>query len=116
MLELGKAACFFLCLASLYQAAIHAFFVPGARWEERMLFAALRLAWAAYICCMSGLVFTLPLRSNPDRGQPLTATLPVRLFFWSSGCILVLFFTSWYLTDLGQHAAPFISSRDLQRF
>jgi len=94
MLELGKAACFFFCLASLYQAAIHAFFVPGARWEDRMLFAELRLAWAAYICFMSGLVFTLPLRGNPDRGQRLTATLPVRLLFWSSGGIAVLFFTS----------------------
>jgi hypothetical protein len=116
MLELGKAACFFLCLASVYQAAIHAFFVPGARWEERMLFSCLHLGWAAYICFMSGFVFTLPLRGNPDRGQRLTATLPVRLFFWSSGCIAVLFFTSWYLTDLGQQAAPFISSRTLQSF
>jgi hypothetical protein len=116
MLELGKAACFFLCLASLYQAAIRAFFVPGSRWEERMLFACLHLALAGYICFMSGFVFTLPVRSNPDRGQRLTATLPVRLFFWTSACIAVLFFTSWYLADLGQQAAAYISDRALQRF
>ena len=116
MLELGKAACFFFCLMSLYQAAIHAFFVPGARWEERMLFACLRLAWAGYVCVMSGLVFSLPLQSNPDRGQRLVATLPVRLFFWATGCIAVLFATSWYLADLSQQAAPFISSHTLQRF
>ena len=111
MLELGKAACFFFCIASLYEAAIHAFFVPGTRWEQRLLLAAFRLAWAAYVCFMSGLVFKLPLRSNPDRDQRLTATLPVRLFIWSSACIVVLFVTSWYLADLGQEAAPFISSR-----
>lgn len=115
MLELGKAGCFFLCIVSLYEAAIHAFFVPGARWEERMLFAAIRLAFAAYICVMSGLIFTLPLRGNPDRGRPLVTTLPVQLFFWSAACIAVLFFSSWYLADLGQQAAPYISSRTLQR-
>jgi hypothetical protein len=116
VLELGKAACFFVCILSLYQAAIYAFFVPGTRWEERMLLACLRLGWAAYVCFMSGLVFTLPLRSNPDRGQPLTATLPVRLFFWSSACIITLFLTSWYFSDLGQQAAPFISGRTLQKY
>ena len=116
LLELGKAACFFLCIVSLYGAAIHAFFVPGSGWRERMLLASMRLAWAAYVCFMSGLVFTLPLRSNPDRGQRLTATLPVRLFFWSSACIVALFLSSWYLGDLVQQAAPFISTRTLQRF
>jgi len=116
MLEVGKAACFFLCLASLYRAAMHAFFVPGSPWEERMLFACLHLALAAYVCFMSGFVFTLPLRGNPDRGQPLTATLPVRLFFWTSGCIAVLFFASWYLADLGQQASPYISNRTLESF
>ena len=116
MLELGKAACFFLCLASLYEAAIRAFFVPGARWQERLLMALIRLGWAAYVCLMSGLLFRIPLRNNPDRGQQLIATLPVRLFLWSSACIVVLFFSSWYLADLGQQAAPFISDRALQRF
>jgi hypothetical protein len=113
LLELGKAGCFFLCILSLYEAAINAFFVPGARWDELMLLAGMRLGLAAYVSFMSGLVFTLPLRSNPDRGQRLTATLPVRMFFWSSGCIAVLFLASWYLADLGQQGAPFISGRPL---
>jgi hypothetical protein len=64
---------------------------------------------------MSGLLFKMPLRGNPDRGRRLTATLPVQLFFWSSGCIVVLFLTSWYLSDLGQDAAAFISSRSHTR-
>jgi hypothetical protein len=37
----------------------------------------------------------------------------VRMFFWSSGCIAVLFLASWYLADLGQQGAPFISGRPL---
>ena len=115
MLEILKAACFFFCILALYQAAIHAFFVPGARWEERMVFALIRLAIAGYVCLMSGLLFKLPLRSNPDRNQRLTATLPVRLFFWSAASIAVLFFASWYLADLGLEAAPYISNRTLQR-
>jgi len=115
VLELGKAACFFLCILSLYGAAIHAFFVPGARWEERILLAGMRLALAAYVCFMSGLVFTLPVRSNPDRGRRLTSTLPVRLFFWSSACIAALFLASWYLADLGQQAGPFLSGRPVVR-
>jgi hypothetical protein len=115
LLELGKAACFFLCIASLYEAAINAFFVPGLRWEQSMFLACLRLAWAAYVCFMSGLLFKIPIRTNPDRNRKLTATLPVRLFFWSSGCIVALFLTSWYLADLGQEAAAFISGREVLR-
>ena len=116
MLELAKAGCFFLCIACIYEAAIHAFFVPGSRWEERLLLAGFRLALAAYVCFMSGLVFTIPVRTNPDRGKPLSATLPVRLFWWSSAGIAGLFFLAWYLGDLAQEAAPFISDRSLQRF
>lgn len=115
LLELGKAACFFFCIASLYQAAINAFSVPGVRWEQRLLLAAFRLACAAYVCFMSGLVFKIPIRSNPDRGQSLTQTLPVRLFFWSAGCIAALFVTSWYLADLGQDASAFISGSGIPR-
>jgi hypothetical protein len=110
-LELGKAGCFLAWIACLYEAAIHAFFVPGTRWEQRLVLASFRLAWAAYVCFMSGLVFKIPVRSNPDRNLPLTATLPVRLFFWSAAGIVVLFATSWYLADLGQQAAAFISNR-----
>jgi hypothetical protein len=115
-LDLSKALCFFLCILSLYHASIHAFFVPGTRWEERLLLALVRLALAACICFFSGLVFTWPIRTNPDRGQHLIATLPVRLFLWSTACMVALFLSSWFLADLAQQAGPFISSHSLQRF
>lgn len=116
LLDLGKAACFLLCLRAVGEAAVSALFVPGAPWQERLLMAGFRLGIAAWICLISGILFTLPLRANPDRGRPLSATLPVRLFLWSSACIAALFLVSWYLADLMQQASPFISDRTLRAF
>jgi hypothetical protein len=116
LLDLGKALSFFACIGFVYHAAIHTFFVPGARWKDRLAFALMKLALAACACFLSGMVFTWPTRTNPDRGLALTATLPVRFFFWSTAVIAALFLSSWYLGDLAQQAAPFISSRTLQRF
>ena len=99
MLELAKAVSFLVCILSLYWAAISAFFVPGARWEERLWIAALKLLAAAAICFYSGMVFSWPSRTNPTAFQRLTSTLPVRLFFWALTGIAVLFTLSWYLTD-----------------
>ena len=116
LLDLGKAFSFFACIVVVYHAAIHTFFLPGAKWEERLALALLKLALAACVCFLSGMVFTFPTRSNPDRGLALTSTLPVRFFFWSSAAIMALFLASWYFGDLVQQAAPFISSRTLERF
>ena len=76
----------------------------------------LKLALAACVCFLSGMLFTWPTRTNPDRGLALNSTLPVRFFFWSAAGIAVLFCCSWYFTDLVQQAAPFISSRSVQSF
>ena len=116
LLDLGKALSFFACIVVIYHAAIHAFFVPGTQWEERLYLALLKLALAACVCFLSGMVFTFPSRSNPDRGLSLSSTLPVRFFYWSSAAIAVLFLSSWYFGDLVQLAAPFISNRTMQRF
>jgi cation transport ATPase len=112
-LDLAKAISFFSCILALYHASIHTFFVPGARWEERLVMAAARLGFAACICFLAGFVFTWPGRSNPDRFLRVTATLPVRLFFWSAAGIVVLFLSSWYLADLAEQAGPFVSNRAL---
>jgi hypothetical protein len=115
-LDLTKAFSFFACIVVVYHAAIHTFFVPGARWEERLSLALVKLALAACVSFLSGMVFTWPSHSNPDRALALTATLPVRFFLWSTVVIAGLFLGSWFLGDLAQQAAPFISSRTLQRF
>jgi len=99
MLELAKAVSFLVCILALYWAAISAFFVPGAQWEERLWVAVFKLLVTAAICFYSGMVFSWPSRSNPTAFQRLTATLPVRLFFWAVGGIAVLFTLSWYLAE-----------------
>jgi hypothetical protein len=101
LLELGKAGSFVLSIVSLYPVAISAFFVQGSRLEERVLMALYRVAIAGCVCFGSGLVFTWPSRSNPEAGQPLLSTLPVRMFLWSVTGIAVLFAISWYLTCAG---------------
>jgi hypothetical protein len=96
-LELGKAVAFLLSLLSLYRVAISAFFVPGSHWEERMYLALARLVIAACVCFASGLLFTWPSKTNPNAGEPLMSTLPVRLFFWAVGGMVVFFVAIWYL-------------------
>ena len=97
LLEIGKALSFFVSILSLYRVAIGAFFVPGSVWDDRLATGVYRLAIAACACFTSGLLFTWPAQSNPEAGQPLTSTLPVRLFFWSAAGIGMLFVSTWYL-------------------
>jgi hypothetical protein len=99
MLELAKAVSFLICILSLYWAGFSAFFVPGTQWEERMWMAGFKLLAAAAICFYSGMVFSWPSKANPTAFQRLTATMPVRLFFWGVAGIAVLFVLSWYLAD-----------------
>jgi hypothetical protein len=97
MLELGKVLTFFGGMASLYWVALAAFFQPGSQWEDRLGVAAAKLLVAGCICFVSGALFRWPAKTNPDAGQPLLATLPVRMFVWGSALIAVLFTMSWYL-------------------
>jgi hypothetical protein len=99
MLELAKAVSFLVCILSLYWAAMSAFFVPGAQWDERLWLAAFKLLAAAAICFYSGMVFSWPSPTNPTAFQRLTSTLPVRVFFWALAGIAVLFTLSCYLAD-----------------
>lgn len=97
MLELTKALSFTASVISLYWVGINALFVPGSRWQDRLFLAMARLALAAAICLLSGLIFRWPTPTNPDANQPLTSTLPIQLFFWATAAIAFFFITSWYL-------------------
>jgi len=98
LLELARPLSFFLGIMSLYPVLGSAFFVPGTRWEERLVGALLRIALAGWTCLMSGLVFSRPSPVNPN-GERLMATLPVRMFIWAMVGMAVLFALSWYLED-----------------
>ena len=93
LLEVGKALSFFMSILSLYALLVSAFFVPGSRWEERLVGSLLRIGLAACVCFASGLLF----RETERGGPPVTGTLPVRLFLWALAGMALLFFLSWYL-------------------
>jgi hypothetical protein len=97
LLDLTKSLSFFATLLSLYPVVLNAFFLPATRWQDRLLLALSRLAISACIALVSGILFRWPSPSNPDAGQSLTATLPIRLFLWSSIALTILFTLHWYL-------------------
>jgi len=101
--ELAKAGSFIASLAALYAMMGSAFFTPGARWQQRLLEAALRLAFAACVCMASGTIFALAGGEGSGQHSPgnphLTRTLPVRLFLWASAAATLLFLLSWYLEE-----------------
>ena len=99
LLEIGRVFSFLLGLLSLYPILVSAFFVPGSHWEERLELSLLRIALAGCVCLISGMLFSWPSATNPDAGQPLLATLPVRMFLFALAGMAVLFVVSWYLEE-----------------
>jgi hypothetical protein len=110
VLEIGKALSFFLSILSLYPIVGSAFFVPGARWQERLSMSLLKIAMAGCICLGSGLFFCRPSPAgripgvkDPDEERPLSdrlfQTLPVRMFLWTLVGVAALFLVSWYIEE-----------------
>jgi hypothetical protein len=97
LLELGKVLSFFLSILSLCEVMMGAFFVPGARWEDRLAASLLRIAFAGCVCFGSGVFFTLTAHAHGSAETPLMSTLPVRLFFCALAGMALLFALSWYL-------------------
>lgn len=98
LLEIGKALSFFASIFSLYALMGSAFFVPGSSWQDRLVASLARIALAACVCFGSGILFREEaLQQSPESDQPLTGTLPVRLFFWAVAAMALLFLLSWFL-------------------
>jgi hypothetical protein len=104
--ELGKAVSFIASLAALYAMMGSAFFSPGSRWQQRLLEAAVRLAFAGCVCMASGTIFALAGGEGSDvedhrhaDAPHLFRTLPVRLFLWATAAATILFLLSWYLEE-----------------
>lgn len=93
--EIARPIMLVLCILSLYAVFHSAFLVPASDIEQR-IFASLRLlTLAAAIALASGVVF----REALPKAVSLLATLPVRIFCWATGSMLVLFLVSWYLEE-----------------
>jgi hypothetical protein len=99
LLDLGKAVSLILSILSLYPVMLSAFFVPGTRWEDRLVLSLLKIASAACICFASGLLFTLDSRPSLRAVSSIFSTLPVRIFLWAMSAMTVLFVASWYLEE-----------------
>jgi hypothetical protein len=96
ILDIARALSFFASMLSLYPVVVSAFFVPGSRWEDRMIVALARVGLAGCTCLLSGILFARPWQPNPH-GEHLLATLPVRVYLWTVAGVTVLFALSWYL-------------------
>jgi hypothetical protein len=96
ILDIAKALSFFLSILSLYPVVAGAFFVPGSRWEDRMVLALARVGLAGCICLLSGILFAQPWQAG-HTSEHLLATLPVRMYLWTVAGVAVLFALSWFL-------------------
>jgi len=99
LLDLARAVSFLLSILSLFPAMYSAFFVPGARWEQRLALSLDHIAISACICFASGLLFAWPARAHAEARISLLSTLPVRLFFFALAAMAALFVASWYLEE-----------------
>ena len=91
ILDLSKFASFLLSILSLLHLTARAFFYPEARWQERLTLSLPAFALTTATCLLAGILFRWPARGNPDAGQPLTHTLPVRLYLWTLPILAALF-------------------------
>jgi len=95
--ELAKPLALVFCILALYAVFHAAFLDPASDLQQRICDSLDRLALAAGISLVSGLIFREATPEPCAGGRPLTATLPVQMFYWASGIMLVLFVVSWYL-------------------
>jgi hypothetical protein len=103
LLELAKPVALVLCLLSLY-AVFHTLFFsiedphlilqPHQAFVDRILDSVLLLALSAGICLLGGLLFR---ESEPHPHPSLANTLPMQIFYWATGIMLVLFFLARFL-------------------
>ncbi len=93
--ELAKAIALVLSIVSLYALLGSAFFepVPGSPWQQPLVQSLETLAMSSCVCFASGLLFSITTLPEP----PVARTLPVRLFWWTLGCTVLMFLLSRYL-------------------
>jgi hypothetical protein len=97
LMEVAKPVTLVFCILSLYAVFNAAFLALSINLHQRIYEALLRVALAAVISVMSGLIFR---DATPPQGPcrtGLMATLPMQIFCWATGIMLVLFVVSLYL-------------------
>jgi hypothetical protein len=92
--EVAKPVTLIFCILSLYAVFSAAFLAVSV---DMICECLIRLALAAAISLISGLIFRDAVQEPHVGSARLTATLPIQLFCWASGVMLILFVISWYL-------------------
>jgi hypothetical protein len=95
--EVAKPVTLIFCILSLYAVFSAAFLAVSVDMHGKICECLIRLALAAAISLISGLIFRDAVQEPHVGSARLTATLPIQLFCWASGVMLILFVISWYL-------------------
>jgi hypothetical protein len=94
--EVAKPVTLVFCILSLYALFDSAFLALSIDVHQKIYESLIRLALTAG-SFIGGLIFR-DATPEPHVGNArLTDTLPVQLFCWGSGSMIVLFVVTWYL-------------------
>ncbi len=99
LVEVAKPVTLVFCILSLYAVFHTAFLVPASDTHQRICDSLILLALAATISLIGGLIFQDAKQEQLSGRKGFSTTLPVQLFCWGSGTMLVLFTVSWYLEN-----------------
>jgi hypothetical protein len=95
--ELAKFASLLLSILSL-DAVFHAAFLePGSDVHQRLLPSLEFLMLAAAICLASGAIFREWEQRAGKRDASLVGSLPMLIFWWAAGVMILLFCLAWLL-------------------
>ena len=103
--EIAKPIALLLCLLSLCAVFHTAFLIPANDLRQTIWSSLELLSLAAGISLVSGLIFR-----DSAESRELMTTLPIQVFCWAAGTMLLLFLCCWYLES---HC---IFYRDVRRF
>lgn len=99
LLELGKFVSLLAGIVSLHVVFYTAFLAPVDGLCERVFQSLDMLVLACGVCLASGLIFKLWDRKAGITTPSIAATLPMRIFWWFSGTVVLLFAVSSYIEE-----------------
>jgi hypothetical protein len=97
LLELGKFASLLLSILSLDAVFHAAFLAPATRFEQRLIPGLEMLLFSAAVCLGSGYIFHAWELKVGRRDTTVAGSLPMVIFWWGAGLILLFFFGAWVL-------------------
>src|ERR1700761_8735722 len=97
LLELAKFGSLLLSILSLNAAFHAAFFEPASHFEQRFIPGLEMLLFSAAVCLGSGYIFQVWETKVGRRERAIAGTLPMLIFWWGAGLIILLYFGGWVL-------------------